>query len=187
MSALSAVSNEQAKLKKLGYYTGRVDGQVGPLTVAALEAQRRDAHGFTVPWMPIARAELGVSEIVGSRHNPRIIEYHAATDGAFETDEIPWCSSFANWCVQHAGLRGTRSALARSWLRYGIPCGRPPRYGDILIFERGAPPSGHVAFCVMFSDGLIWHLGGNQSNAVTVSTTAAGRLIENRTVSQKYV
>lgn len=178
------MESKQRTLKHLGFYTGQLDGQCGPLTLAAFEAEAKAERGIFPPWMPIARAEFGVSEIVGKRHNPRVLEYHETT-GKFETDEVPWCSSFANWCVIQAGLKGTNNAMARSWLRWGVPVERA-RYGDILIFERGAPPSGHVAFCIYRNGPSIWHLGGNQGNRVSVSVSDSRGLLGIRCSSAKY-
>lgn len=52
----------------------------------------------------IARAEIGVQEIAGVKHNERILQYHQATTLKAEADEVPWCSAFVNWCVIIAGL-----------------------------------------------------------------------------------
>lgn len=39
------------------------------------------------PWMVTAEAELGVSEIKGSEHNPRVIEYLQSTGSWYDDDE----------------------------------------------------------------------------------------------------
>lgn len=74
-------------------------------------------------WMVIAERELasGVRERPGAEHNPRIVEYHSATLLRATTDEVPWCSSFANWCLLQVFETGTWSAAARSWLAWGVP------------------------------------------------------------------
>lgn len=46
--------------------------------------------------LKIAMKELGVRELAGSKHNPRIIEYHKATSLKATQDEVSWCSSFVN-------------------------------------------------------------------------------------------
>lgn len=64
-----------------------------------------------LPWLVIARREEGVLENTSNtEHNPRIIEYHSTT-GKFQNDETPWCSSFVNWVITQAGLKGTNSVL----------------------------------------------------------------------------
>ena len=57
---------------------------------------RRKVHPL---WYNIALKERGVIELPGPRHNPRILEYHRASNGNFDSDEIPWCASFVNWCL----------------------------------------------------------------------------------------
>lgn len=80
------------------------------------------------------------------------------------------CSSFMNWCIQSAGGKGTRNAMARSWLNWGKTV-LTPKEGDTVIFSsplRG-PSAGHVAFYVSHVPvaGYIKVLGGNQQDAVS--------------------
>lgn len=116
-----------------------------------------------------AQKELGQKEVQGSKSNPRIVEYHSTTTLKATSDEVSWCSSFVNWCVKQAGLKGTNSAAARSWLDWGKVLDEPIE-GCIVIFKRGAPPSGHVAFYVKdVSSEFIQVLGGNQKDQVKYS------------------
>ena len=106
-------------------------------------------------------------EVTGSGDNPRIVEYlQSTTLDAPEAcqDETPWCSAFANWCVERAGHAGTDSAWARSWLTWGVATDTP-REGCIVVLDRGAG-SGHVGFFVMGTATEIRLLGGNQSDLV---------------------
>lgn len=116
----------------------------------------------------IAKTQLGVKETPGAGHTKRIIEYHATTTLKATEDEVSWCSSFVNWCVTQAGLKGTDSAAARSWLKFGTPVD-VPQEGDILILKRGNPPSGHVGFYAGENEWYYSVLGGNQSDQVKVS------------------
>lgn len=124
-------------------------------------------------WLDIARAELGQRGKPGPEHNPRIIQYHRATTLQATSDEVPWCSSFANWCMERAGIRGTRSAAARSWLKWGREL-KEPRRGCVVVLRRGRnPAAGHVGFYMGERKGRIILLGGNQGNRVcTVSFPA---------------
>lgn len=118
----------------------------------------------------IAKCEIGVAEVKGAEANPRIIEYAATTSLKATSDEVPWCSSFANWVVSQAGAKGTNSASARSWLDWGKVIDKP-ELGCIVVFKRGAPPSGHVAFCDHpdISNGIVRVIGGNQGDMVKVA------------------
>lgn len=123
------------------------------------------------PWMAIASSELGVKEYPGNGENPRILEYLRSTtlrapDSA--RDETPWCSAFANWCVEKSGYEGTDSAWARSWLNWGSAISKP-RHGCIAVLQRNIN-NGHVGFYLGATANGIRLLGGNQSNEVKVST-----------------
>jgi len=52
----------------------------------------------------IAKLEIGVKEIEGSKHNQRILEYHSTCILNATTDETPWCSAFINWCFLMSGM-----------------------------------------------------------------------------------
>jgi uncharacterized protein (TIGR02594 family) len=117
-------------------------------------------------WLEIAQKEIGVKEVYGGNDNPRIIEYHTKTSLKAQGDETAWCSSFVNWCIDKAGMKGTNSAAARSWLAWGV---RIPSYrkGCIVVLKRGTSSwQGHVGFAVDKKFGFVKILGGNQSNAV---------------------
>ncbi len=131
-------------------------------------------------WYRVALLEEGVSEVRGDRHNPRVIEYHQSTSLRATEDEVPWCSSFANWCMEQAGLEGTDSAAARSWLNWGKEIATP-QLGCVTVFSRPPnPSSGHVAFYVSETPTHIMVLGGNQSNMVRISGYKRSRLLSYR-------
>ncbi|MFD1033452.1 TIGR02594 family protein [Sphingomonas hankookensis] len=150
---------------------------------AARPALHRSAQleppGSTIgaPWMRVALAEKGVAEVAGRAHNPRIVEYHATTTLAAKTDEVAWCASFVNWCLEQAGIRGIRSARAADWGKFGTALSEP-RYGCIVHIYRtprgvdgatGSSSGNHVAFFVGQTATHIQLLGGNQGNQVKVS------------------
>jgi uncharacterized protein (TIGR02594 family) len=155
------------------------DGVVGPLTWAALGVRRplraspRHDSGQPRDWMAIARAELDVREVPGINHHPRILAYHATTGAAPKTDEAPWCSSFVNWVMREAGYRGTDSAGARSWIRWGTEL-TEPRANAVMVtlrdgddVENGSVSGYHVGFLVRSDGDSFVMLGGNQGSAVS--------------------
>jgi uncharacterized protein (TIGR02594 family) len=157
-----------------------------PATAAAGAPAPLELHQTVTPsttvmsWMRIAEAEEGVSEIVGPRgHNPRIVEYHASTSLSADDDETPWCSSFVNWVLVQDCKRGTNSAAARSWVRWGVETSSPP-IGAVCVIRRraggfesatGSHSGNHVGFFVSLNADRtsIQLLGGNQSNSVRYS------------------
>lgn len=135
------------------------------------------------PWMPIATSELGVREVLGEGVNPRVAQYLGSTNldrKAASDDSTPWCSGFVNWCVEKAGLVGTDSASARSWLDWGRPI-TMPRRGCVSVFKRDG--GGHVGFYIGRTQTHIQVLGGNQSNMVSVAAYDALRLLGYRVPS----
>lgn len=134
---------------------------------------------MSYPWLKIAIKEKGIEEVPGPGDNPRIVEYLKSTSlGAPDNrnDETPWCSAFVNWCVEQAGLKGTNSAWARSWLEWG----REQDIGDswvgcICVLSRG--DGGHVGFLVAYNDDQVKLLGGNQGNAVSEAWFSMDRVL----------
>lgn len=128
-------------------------------------------------WIDVALLELGVSEWVGAAHNPRILEYHAETALHARDDETPWCASFVNWTLKQCGIAGTKSASARSFLRWGEVL-KQPQYGCIVVFSSSrGPAAGHVGFFLSERGGKIRVLGGNQGGSVGIAEYSAERVI----------
>jgi uncharacterized protein (TIGR02594 family) len=147
-----------------------------PRRIAPLEQPAGTNIG--APWMRIAIAEKGVSEIKGNQHNRRIIEYHAATGLAAKEDEVAWCASFVNWCLKQAGVQGNNSARAKDFGTWGRGL-ETPRYGCIVHLHRtpkgvdsrtGSSSGNHVAFFISQTATHITLLGGNQGNRVRESS-----------------
>jgi len=148
-------------------------------------------------WMEFARdcAKEGVIEMVRDQHNPLIIEFGRSVSLSVGTDEIPWCSNFVNWCMQQAGIERTKSAMARSWLKWGqrLPL-IYPAFGCVVIIKRGGGnqperdvinAKGHVGFFVdQPTPSEIIILGGNQSNQVCERTYRIERVLDYRWPSE---
>ena len=127
-------------------------------------------------WLVIARRELGVKEVYGGQHNKRIVEYHQTTTLKATDDETPWCSSFVNWCITQAGIKGTNSAAAISWASWGksIPLDQA-QPGDIAVFTRSG--GNHAGFYISHDANAVRVLGGNQSDEVNIATFSRARLL----------
>jgi uncharacterized protein (TIGR02594 family) len=170
-------ADTKAALKKFQASKGlKADGLFGPQTANAL------MPSLSIPaaagsWMAIAKTQLGVKELSGSRNNPRIVEYHRTAVGNL-ADSVPWCSSFVNWVVIKAGINGTNKGNARSWLNWGQKLSKPIP-GCVVVFWRDSPSSwkGHVGFYVGDAGSYVKVLGGNQGNAVTISTYPKSRVL----------
>lgn len=125
-----------------------------------------------------AKKELGVSEIVGPKHNPRIVWYHGHTHldkKMASMDETPWCASFVCTALEETGFKSTDSAAAISFANYGVE--GDGSQGDIAVLSRDG--GNHVAFIhqnYRKGDSQIVLLGGNQGNKVSVRSYDAGRI-----------
>jgi uncharacterized protein (TIGR02594 family) len=140
--------------------------------------------GDAPAWYRLARREMkdGTEEIPGAtEHNPRILEYHASVTGGFDENEIPWCSSFVNWCMEQSDIKGTDSAKARSWEKWGKKLSKPKR-GAVAVFWRESKSSGkgHVGFFVEENSTHVSVLGGNQGDRVSVDKYPKARLLSYR-------
>ena len=123
----------------------------------------------------IALGEVGQKEITGGE-NKRIIEYHSYTSLKAKEDEIPWCAAFVNWTLAMAGINGTNSAAAKSFLNWGTATDTPSK-GCIVIFDRGNNPAqGHVGFYISETPTHIYVLGGNQNDEVNISKYPKSKL-----------
>lgn len=136
-------------------------------------------------WLAYARRQIGVREIVGARHEPRVLAMWrrigrwAGIDVA--TDEVPWCGAFVADCLlTGAGITPIAiSARAKAWAKWGSPIGttatRPP-LGAVAVFGRQG--GGHVGFVTsVHRDGSLDILGGNQGNAVNIRRFPRDRLV----------
>lgn len=130
------------------------------------------------PWLEQAWPEAGVREVAGPAANPRIRAlFRDAGQPDVTSDETAWCAAFVGACLERAGVRGTRSLLARSYLAWGRPLDAF-RLGAVAVLTRSADPKeGHVGFLVGETPTTVVLIGGNQSDRVTVEAFDRARLI----------
>lgn len=122
----------------------------------------------------VAKKEMGIAELPGKAQNKRILQYHQATSLKATSEETPWCASFANWCLAQMGEKGTNSAAARSFMKWGKPLTKPVK-GCIVVFTRTG--GGHVAIFDSMDKNFIYTLGGNQNNSVCIRAYDKSRLL----------
>jgi uncharacterized protein (TIGR02594 family) len=130
-----------------------------------------------------AFGDLGLKEIPGKGHHPRIVSMFAKSGNPqVVDDETAWCSAAIGAWLAESGNKGTGSLAARSYLQWGTPTDQPKR-GDIAVFKRGKPSwQGHVGIYLGRDKGRVTVIGGNQSNAVTVASYPEADLIAYRRV-----
>ena len=129
-------------------------------------------------WLSQAWREFGEAERPGTRANARIVAmFRDAGHAKIVSDEVAWCAAFCGACLERAGIRSTRSLMARSYLAWGAPLA-DARMGAVAVFSRGSDPAlGHVGFWLGETEDSVVLLGGNQGNAVSVARYPKARLI----------
>lgn len=137
--------------------------------------------------LEIAGGYVGITEIHGAQHNPKIIAMAKKAGNEWvQDDETPWCAAFVGAVLHDAGIKGTMKLNARSYLDWGEEVTKP-QPGDVVIFWRGTRDGwqGHVAFFVRFDEhGNIVVIGGNQNDAVSLKPYEVDRLLGYRRAPQ---
>ena len=129
-----------------------------------------------------ALKDLGITEWVlhgrAKTPNPavqRIIEKGGGGD-KFDCIDQPWCAWYQNGKLAFNGIPGTRSGMARSFLKWGVPVEEDnARKGDIVVLWRGKKDdgvTGHVGMLVELTKDTFTLLGGNQGDRVCIETFA---------------
>lgn len=125
------------------------------------------------PWIAIALGEIGVLEDTRpGKSNPRIEQYHSVTAAGRAVDDVAWCASFVGYCLEAAGVRSTRNKAASSYLAYGDRLAAF-RFGCVCVFGKAdvdAKGTGHVFFGLGVSSDVIYGVGGNQGDRVSIAT-----------------
>lgn len=196
------VNAVQSRLKKLRFDPGPVDGIRGRRTIAAIKAfqwtnrlwpdgiagrktlARLFPEGVSQvgefpraanhPWLDLARSKMGLHE----RRNNSALKRWLKSDGGSIGDpaRIPWCGDFVETCIAVTlpdEPLPTNPYSARNWAKFGRSC--KPQPGAVLVFKRGK--GGHVGFYVGEDTTAYRVLGGNQSNAVTITRVSKTRCI----------
>ena len=171
-----------------------VDGELGPITIAAIKSvNNRALHGVIwdlmhppalphdgVPaWTRVALQEYakGIKEIPGPLDNPEIVKYFKAFKQTswIDDDETPWCAIAQAWCLKEADVSDplpSNPASALAFLEFGEAIDRPV-FGALGIkrrYRRGKVIGGHIAQAVGADPrrGIVYMLGGNQGNMWSV-------------------
>lgn len=145
-------------------------------------------NGYQMPkHMQIAFSLLGTKEIVGKQHSPIILGWakDLGLGKVYTNDELAWCGLFFAHVMKQAGRQVDLSTkdpydYLRALKYVKMPNVEPvPKgdeaFGDILIFQR--PEGGHIGFYAGETENTFSVLGGNQSNAVTLTNIHKNRMV----------
>ena len=123
-------------------------------------------------WLQIARDDIGIKEIAGPSANPAIMDYYRAANANWAKDDaVPWCgAAMAAWVSRAGHPVPPTAARARAWLDWGTVL-EQPKPGAVTVFARGADPaSGHVCLYLEDRGDRVLVLGGNQGDAVSITS-----------------
>jgi uncharacterized protein (TIGR02594 family) len=102
-----------------------------------------------------------------------------------------WCARFVNSVLATAGVKGTGSDMARSFLNIGTPV-KPQQAeaGDVIVFPRGRSGTlGHVGFVkdVDLQNNTVTILSGNTGGAVRTETRSLSGALGIRRIEEQHV
>lgn len=194
------VRARQARLAELGFDPGPIDGIDGPQTQAATIAFKKsvglrprayvgpitwaalmeDAPDSEIPWMSEAIRVKGLHE---ARNRSQLVRWFDKSVSWFDPREVAWCGAFVATVMRKwkSGITIPENPLgARNWASFGKSC--KPQLGAVMVFWRVYPKSwkGHVALYWGEDENAYHILGGNQSDAVTVTRISKDRFIDAR-------
>lgn len=124
--------------------------------------------------MSIAREELGKNEKTDRK---ALMEWLRTGGVNMDPETTAWCAGYANAVLQKAGIKGTGSLAARSFMSWGTATSKP-QVGDVAVFSRGAN-QGHVGFFEGFNadHSKIKILAGNSRDSVREEWVSSSRLL----------
>jgi uncharacterized protein (TIGR02594 family) len=144
------------------------------------------------PWVAELRKMIGAHEVKDNGWLRKWLNSDKKTLG--DPSKLPWCGDAVETAIKLAipGVQLTADLKqnpywARNWASFGVPAAHIPP-GAIVSFTR-LGGGGHVGFAVGRSaDGkLIYVMGGNQSNTVSIAPIKADRLLAARWPHEVYV
>jgi uncharacterized protein (TIGR02594 family) len=126
-------------------------------------------------WLLCARKDVGLREIAGAKHEPRITQMLIRLGAWWRDDETPWCGvAVGNWMFEAEVQPPAAYYRAKEWLKWGIPC--EPQVGAVAVFDRAG--GGHVALIIGQTEaGHLVCLGGNQRDMVCLAAFNRDRLL----------
>lgn len=195
----------QRQLRLLGYDVGPADGALGPTTRKAIREFQTEkglvADGVPGPrtWAAIDRATkqpvsdedvtppwidqmLLVKGLHEGRNFAELYAWLKSAGSAVNPKTTAWCGDAVETAIRRALPDETLPAnpfASIAYLEFGVRLDRPA-VGAVLVFWRGRPDGwqGHVGFYVGEDEQHYFVLGGNQSDAITITKIRKRRIRE---------
>lgn len=121
------------------------------------------------PWVRIAWDEMGMRDKSQSFLQSRVADYLTVFGSPVTSAPKDWSAAFISWCLNRAGRPIVSGNDNNLFLKYGERLAAPTE-GCIVMFRFPSSAGiSHVGFYLYESMGRIAVIGGNQSDAVSVS------------------
>lgn len=150
-----------------------LDAGFGTVSASAL------VPGIEPRWLIEARKDIGLREIPGKQHAPRILKMLVMLKYPFVDDETPWCgTAMAAWMKQAGIEPPPQGYRALNWANWGVRC--PAQIGAIGVKRR---QGGNHVFQIVGETPdrrFFKALGANQSNMVNIMDIAKSDVFEIR-------
>ena len=187
--AIGQMKPAEAEIKKREWVSNFVEGRISMLPAAerARELNTPMVGPNGASPSDIAKQFYGVHE--GRDHAVLTSFLNRAGGGKMDPANTPWCARFVNSVLFAAGIGGTGSNAARSFLNYGKPVAAP-KEGDLVVMSRGTnEQQGHVGFYAGpgSTPGTIKVMGGNTGNSVSTAEYPASRVLGYREIDPNFV
>ncbi|QGY44142.1 TIGR02594 family protein [Maribellus comscasis] len=188
-SLLNNPDDEELKYR-ITELTGMINGKQSEIVKKSAQLQRiettpRSSLEYSKPsWFIAAEDEMqkNIVEIPGKEDNPEILKYAKESNiKGITNDEIPWNSTFLNWCFYHVGINGSGKANNRSWLDWGMEL-EEPRIGCVVVLwaEDVSSWKGQAGLYTGEDSENVFLLGGNHDNTIKIKAYPKERILSYR-------
>ena len=117
-------------------------------------------------------SHYGMKEVAGKDSNPDIMEFFKELGYDWVTDDsaTAWCAAMLSYYAKKCGYEYNTTLGARDWLKMPVKI-LEPKTGHIVVFWRGSYNSwtGHVGIYIARDKNIIYTLGGNQGNQISIA------------------
>lgn len=125
-------------------------------------------------------SHYGMKEVAGTGSNPEILAFFSELGYDWVNDDstTAWCSAMLSFYAKKCGYEYNKTLSARDWLKMPVMVLKPS-LGDVVIFWRESISSwkGHVGLFIAQDLNIIYCLGGNQNNQLSISAYPRDQLL----------
>lgn len=156
-----------------------------------IQTQHFDPPADAPKYLVEALKDIGIQEWVldhrtrKRRSNPVVEQFMLKAVG-YKANMMttPWCAYWIGAKLEDAGIPGSKSGMARSYLKWGNRVDHKSdndwRVGDIVVTWRGRRNdgiTGHIFILLYWTETHVYGLGGNQGDQVSIQRFNRSKII----------